>query len=132
MAVRVVAGRLLVVLHLRVVFKVAGVARVLRRRHDGRLPHAGAPTVARPRDPMSAPPSRPGPPLCAPRTGICLLYSASQSRPLNHLCFLTSSAPPLRLPRRLVRSAVSSRLMRSLAFTSKCDGNWILPARIFS
>ena len=28
------------------------------------------------------------------RTGICRLYSASQSMPLNHLCFLTSSAPP--------------------------------------
>ena len=32
---------------------------------------------------------------------------------VNHLCFFTSSAPALRFPSRLVRSAVSSFLIRS-------------------
>ena len=32
---------------------------------------------------------------------------------VNHLCFFTSSAPALRFPSRLVRSAVSSFLNRS-------------------
>ena len=35
---------------------------------------------------------------------------------VNHLCFFTSSAPALRFPSRLVRSAVSSFLIRSCIF----------------
>ena len=40
-------------------------------------------------------------------------------------------ARTLRFPNLLVRSAVSSFLMRSLLWRSKCQGNFILPSKIF-
>ena len=50
---------------------------------------------------------------------------------VNHLCFFTSSAPPLRLPILFVRSAVSNFLHRSFECRSKCHGNLTFPSRIF-
>lgn len=65
-------------------------------------------------------------------TCTVLFKSPCQSTPRNHLCFLISSGPPLRLPRRLLRSDVNSFLTRSFAVGSKCEGNRSFPARIFS
>ena len=44
-----------------------------------------------------------------------LLYTRAQSTPLNQRWRLTSSAPSLKQPKRLLLSAVSSFLTRSLA-----------------
>lgn len=142
----------------RVFLKVARIARMRYLRYDGRLGRAGVgPSVAHPmqrhrcgvsvwllavavtgvaccvwlRCPgCGAGEARRGCPRA--RTVTCRLCRAVQSTPLNHLCRRTSSAPPRKLPRRFVRSAVRSRFTRSRACASKWAGKAIFPPRIFS
>ena len=55
--------------------------------------------------------------------GTSLLYTISQSTPLNHQWALTSSAPFEVHPNQIDRSAVKKLLIRSQPFASMYGGN---------